>query len=291
MSLEICILASGSSGNCTLLRTRTGLMLIDAGLGPRMTQQRMKGTGCSLDDLAAICLTHLDADHFRPSWLRFAVQRKVRVYCSNRCVDELIQRVRDAFADDLDAPVEAFCDLVSGFATNPFSPLPDLSIRPVAFAHDAAGSHGFVIECNSSRIGYATDLGKVPDHLINCFQDLDILAMESNYDPGMQLASARPWFLKQRIMGGAGHLSNEQAFQAIQRIIEKAEQQQKRLPSHIVLLHRSRHCNCPIVMRKLFGRDPRIAQRLTFAEQYKRSDWLRPAQGKPHIGEQLSLSF
>jgi phosphoribosyl 1,2-cyclic phosphodiesterase len=291
MSLELCILASGSSGNCTLLRAPTGIMLIDAGLGPRITQQRMKGTGVKLEDVRAICLTHLDSDHFRLSWLRFVVQRNVRIFCNKRHADELRARARNIFADEPDAPVEEFCNLVTPFGRKPFSPIEAVAIRPVAFDHDTAGSQGFLIECHGTRVGYATDLGKVPDHLIEGFENLDILALESNYDPGMQLASARPWFLKQRIMGGSGHLSNEQAFEAIKRILIRAEQQHRRLPNHIVLLHRSRQCNCPNVMRKLFTQDPRIAQRLTLAEQYRRSDWLRPAQGKAHIGEQLTLTF
>jgi phosphoribosyl 1,2-cyclic phosphodiesterase len=291
MSLELCILASGSSGNSTLLRTPAGVMLIDAGLGPRITQQRMKGTGVKLEDIAAICLTHLDSDHFRLSWLRVAAANQIRIHCSRRHAEELRNRARNLYADEPDAPVEAFCDLVTGFAKKPFEPLTGVKIQPVTFEHDAEGSHGFIIECHRTRIGYATDLGRVPDHLIEGFNDLDILALESNYDPGMQLASARPWFLKQRIMGGSGHLSNEQAFDAIRKILLRAEAQQRRLPNHIVLLHRSRQCNCPNVMRKLFAQDPRIAQRLTLAEQYRRSDWLRPAQGKLHIGEQMTLTF
>jgi hypothetical protein len=131
----------------------------------------------------------------------------------------------------------------------------------------------------------------VPEHLIDGFAELDILALESNYDPGMQLASARPWFLKRRIMGGRGHLSNEQALEAIRRIFEKADRRRGKLPAHVVLLHRSRQCNCPRLVRKLFARDPRIAQRLTLAEQYSRSQWLRPLEGKAHVGEQLMLAW
>src|SRR3954451_22114076 len=59
MSVEVCILASGSSGNCTIVRCPGGTMLIDAGLGPRNTAKRMDGTGAFLKDIAAICLTHL----------------------------------------------------------------------------------------------------------------------------------------------------------------------------------------------------------------------------------------
>jgi hypothetical protein len=63
------------------------------------------------------------------------------------------------------------------------------------------------------------------------------------------------------------------------------------LPDHIVLLHRSRQCNCPNLLRKLFSRDRRIAARLTLAEQYTRSEWLRRKSVAPATGEQLMLAF
>ena len=291
MSLEICVLASGSSGNCTVVRSANGVFLIDAGIGPRITRDRMKGTGVNPEQIRAICLTHLDSDHFRPSWVRFVAQRQVRIFCHLHRVDELRQRVRSFCSGQPDAPAEAFCALVTGFAARPFQPIDGVNARPLAFDHDVTGSHGFVIDCDGTRLGYATDLGNVPDRLIERFRDLDILALESNYDPGMQLASARPWFLKQRIMGGSGHLSNAQAFHAIQRIFDKAEENEGRLPSHVVLLHRSRQCNCPKLMQKVFARDRRIAQRLTLAEQYRRSNWLRAAKGKLHVGEQMMLAW
>jgi phosphoribosyl 1,2-cyclic phosphodiesterase len=166
-----------------------------------------------------------------------------------------------------------------------------LKARAVSLAHDREGSHGFVFEGFGCRIGYATDLGRVPVTLVDHFKRLDVLCVESNYDPQMQLSSARPWFLKNRIMGGAGHLSNEQAYDLVRKILDRAERASARLPTHIVLLHRSRECNCPRLMRKLFERDARIKPRLTLAEQYEPSGWLRVRPGQPLAGEQLALAW
>jgi hypothetical protein len=108
----------------------------------------------------------------------------------------------------------------------------------------------------------------------------------------MQLDSARPWFLKNRIMGGRGHLSNEQALDAVRAILDRSEQQQSRLPRHIVLLHRSRQCNCPKRLRDLFSADPRIIGRLTLAEQFEPTGWLRVhPRLMPLVGEQLTMAF
>src|SRR5215213_1985387 len=91
MSIEICVLASGSAGNCTVVRTPSGVMLVDAGLGPRTTAQRLAGTGVHVSDVSAMCLTHLDHDHFSRNWLTTILNHGVRVYCHGRRVDDLLR--------------------------------------------------------------------------------------------------------------------------------------------------------------------------------------------------------
>jgi len=291
MSLELCILGSGSGGNCSALRAPSGVMLIDAGLGPRTVARRLDGTGVRLSDVRAICLTHLDSDHFSTTWVDTICRLQIRVFCHNRRLNDLIGVVSSRYPDD--PRVEAFRARVTAFGRAEFSPLAGVSLHAIRLAHDRDGSHGFVINGFDARVAYATDLGHVTDQLIERFAEveLDVLALESNYDPHLQHTSARPFFLKQRIMGGRGHLSNEQAFNAIRAILDRCERARRRLPGHIVLLHRSRQCNCPNLVRELFTQDPRVAQRLTLAEQYQRSEWLRPAEVRPAPGEQLPLAF
>ena len=278
MSIEVCMLASGSGGNCTLLRTPKGVVLIDAGLGPRATASRMNGTGTTLRDVSAICLTHLDCDHISPLWADMIKARGIRVFCHAPRVAELV-----GICGEISNQIVGF--------NQAFEPLEGLCVQPIELAHDNDGSHGFLIEGFDCRIGYATDLGRVTQELIERFVGLDVLAIESNYDPQMQFDSARPVFLKQRIVGGKGHLSNEQAFEAITQILDRCEKLGARLPAHIVLLHRSRQCNCPKIVRHLFGRDPRIAARLTLAEQFERSQWLRSKPFRTLVGEQLLLAW
>lgn len=280
MCLELCILASGSSGNAALLRSPAGTMLIDIGIGPRVTAKRLAGTGVTLADISAVCLTHLDSDHCNPNWLPTLIRQNIRVFCHAARVDELINSAPRELAND-------FANLIQPFETALFTPLTDLHFTPLHFTHDRLGSHGFVIEGFGLRIGYATDLGRVPSHLIDRFSNVNVLALESNYDPKMQEESTRPWFLKRRITGGSGHLSNHEALAAIKQILDRA----KRLPDHIVLLHRSRQCNCPKLVRKLFSKDARIARRLVLAEQFERTHWLRARSIAPATGEQLLLAF
>ena len=268
-----------------MLRTPWGVMLIDIGIGPRTAAKRLEGTGVSVGDIKAICLTHLDRDHFNPSWVRTIVTHGIRVFCG---ADRRPHLLRDLDHHPLAAE---FAELVESFDGEPFDPLPGLTARAIRLDHDMAGSHGFCFEGFNCRVGYASDLGRVPDVLIECFEDVDLLAIESNYDAEMQRNRARPWFLKKRIMGGFGHLSNEQAFAAVRAILGRSLKKRNRLPEHIVLLHRSRECNCPDVMRGLFHQDLRIAPRLTVADQFERSGWLRIKGHKPLTGAQLSLAW
>ena len=119
-------------------------------------------------------------------------------------------------------------------------------------------------------MGWATDLGHVPEHLLDEFVDLDAVAFESNYDAGRQLDSDRPDFLKERIMGGRGHLSNVQSLEALRTIAKRSRLQ------HIALLHLSRECNSPEDIQALWSREAaHLADRLVLSHQNEPTDLLR----------------
>jgi phosphoribosyl 1,2-cyclic phosphodiesterase len=302
MSLEMCVLGSGSGGNSTVIRAPRGTFLLDAGFGPRTTAQRMCGggrganLGVDVPDIAAIVLTHLDHDHFNKNWLQTIVKRGIPVFCASSRVRDILESAEAEAVErrriDKHWGVGPLRDLVTGFDA-PFSPVPGVSLHPLAFAHDAEGSHGFVISAGGYRIGFATDLGRVTEELVEQFCGVDVLALEANYDPEMERTSERPWFLKNRVMGGRGHLSNEEALTAVRAILDKTQATcgPDRLPRHVVLLHRSRECNCPRLVEKLFSQDPRIAQILTLTHQEERTLWLRPHRPRAGCAEQLMLAW
>ncbi len=275
--MDLCILASGSSGNCSIVRCGDGAILIDAGIGPRTCAARLNGLGVTLDAVRAILLTHLDRDHFTPHFAATIVARGIQVHCHRSLRGQVI------------AMLQGVSDLVRPFDAGEFSPMPEVNVAPIHLAHDREGSHGFVIDAEGCRIAYATDLGHVPAHLPLRFSGADVLALESNYDPAMQLASRRSARLKQRIMGGRGHLSNDQALELIRAVFDQSQRRGDALPGNIVLLHRSRQCNCPRLLRDLFSRDSRLAGRVIFAEQHQRTEWITPRPRPPIPGEQLRL--
>ncbi len=279
-SVELCVLASGSAGNCAAVRFDGGrLLLIDCGLGPRATAERLAAVGASLDDVAAVCLTHLDRDHFQPGWGPTLARRDIRLCCPADTADRV--------AADL-AGVERVRRILLPFHDGrPFEPAPGLVIETTATAHDAGSSHALVVRHGGRSIGYATDLGTVPPELVRRLCGVDVLAIEANYDPAMQRSSGRPEFVQNRITGGRGHLSNAQALSAVKRVFNRCRRAGCSPPAHVVLLHRSQAANCPRLVRSLFGREPGLGRRLVLAEPDRPTAWLG---GGPRQ-DQLSLAW
>ena len=251
MSISLCILGSGSLGNCALV-TLNGAgeprhLLIDAGLAPRATARRLGPLGVDLGSIDEILLTHTDSDHLHPGWV-FHRRHRIRWRLHRRHVSAALRcglRVRAM------APFEG-----------PFALGGGTSVEPVPLPHDQLGSTGYLIEHRGTRLLFATDLGRVTTPLRDRLAGLSALAIESNYDRHLELASPRPPFIKNRIMGGLGHLSNEQALEAACTASAQGDLE------HLVLLHLSRQCNEPRLLRRLYARDaPHLLGRLTLAHQ------------------------
>lgn len=272
MPFALSVLASGSAGNGSVLRLRTEsgaarTVLVDGGLAPRTLRARLAARRVDLDEVREVVLTHADHDHLHPGFAAWAsangrrvhLHRRHRAVARRRGLDPARMCLFDGDSIELDAGV---------------------TVEPVPLAHDDLGTSGFVFEHAGRRLGYATDLGHVPECLHERFRDLDGLAIESNYDPALQRASPRPAFLKRRIMGGLGHLSNEQALEAVLRIGRRS-----RL-GRIILLHLSRQCNNPALVRTLWSRRaPELHACLVITSQRCATDWVAVAPG----AQQLSL--
>ncbi len=271
MSMELCVLGSGSSGNSSVVRVGDRALLIDAGFGPRATAKRLAGTGVGVNDVRAIALTHLDRDHFAPTWFNVIRDRGIHLYVAERHLALLYQALRRQGGE---GHVLHRLGLLHAFNGKAVDMMPGggvaAELRPVHLAHDRTGTVGYVLRTARHHLGYATDLGRVTDALLEALTDVDILAIESNYDRHLELASDRPAMLKRRIMSGKGHLSNDEAFDAVCHVFAHSH----RPPAHVLLLHLSRQCNCPGRVRRLYERRPDIAERLSLSVQQGRGEWL-----------------
>lgn len=223
--VEFRVLASSSSGNCSVLIHGEGIMrrvtLIDCGLSPRRTRLLLAHMGLDFTAIDDILVTHLDGDHFYAGWVK-ALPRHTWLHVHRR-------HIRRANSSGIPT------DRIVAF-DEPFSLRNGVHVRPTVLTHDAWGVVAFRFDVHGCALGYATDLGRASPKLIDSMQGVDVLAIESNYCRRKQIESDRPEELKERIMGGHGHLSNEECASACAKIQPR---------DHVVLLHLSRQCNAP----------------------------------------------
>ena len=225
MALKACVLASGSSGNCTYVGTENTRILVDAGLSCRQTGERLAALDEDLADVAAICVTHEHGDH--TSGLGVIHRRFGVELFANAGTIESIEQTRQ----------------LQGMRWNVFTTgapfdIGDLHVEPFSVPHDAYDPVGFVISSRDFRIGIVTDMGTVTELIRQRLRGCHVLVMESNHDEDMLRAARRPWSLKQRIAGRQGHLSNRQAGELI------AELGGPHLNT-VLLAHLSSDCNRP----------------------------------------------
>lgn len=235
----ICVLASGSRGNCTAVRLEGGrVILLDAGLSPKRTAGLLREVGLSLARVTDMVFTHLDHDHCHPGWAATAKgggapNALVHVHRAHRGRAErmgLLHRRSRVFEEAV-----RLIEHVDGWHER-------VRIDAALASHDSLGVAAFRVcftwNTGESSLGFATDLGHVPGAIVEHLRGVDALAIESNYCPDLQVASDRPEFLKRRIMGGSGHLSNQECAAAVRRIAPASG-------GPVVLLHLSEECNTP----------------------------------------------
>lgn len=228
----ICSLNSGSNANCYYLGNQQEAILVDAGLSCRETVKRMKRLGLSIKNVKGIFVSHEHGDHVHGIP---ALSRKFQlpVYIT----PETLRNGRLDIGDELIRPLR------------PFAPVGIGSLCVTAFPkfHDACDPLSFIVECSSVTVGVFTDIGAPCDHVIRHFQLCHAAFLEANYDDDMLARGSYPIYLKNRIRGGKGHLSNDQALELF--VTHKPP-----FMSHLFLSHLSRDNNSPKLVKNTFQR-------------------------------------
>lgn len=288
---RLCVLGSGSGGNGSWisLPSRDGTIecLIDAGLSPKTTGERLRTRGLLPVAPRVLVLTHADSDHWRPTWAAHVERLGLRVLARQEHHAALIASgMPQARLEVLDprGPVEL---------------APGVTLAALRTPHDDDGSTALRFESRAGRVAWLTDLGRAEPDLIEFARGCEIVAIESNYCPELQMASRRPLFLKQRIMGGNGHLSNDQCIDAVKAIVsrsmtgphrcESGSQTIPASPHRIVLLHLSRECNDPARIHRLWQvRLPHLVDRLVVSSQACPTPVLALDRSRPAVTHPLA---
>lgn len=231
MSLYIASLNSGSNGNCYYVGNDTDAVLIDAGISCREIEKRMKRCGLSIEQVRAVFISHEHSDHIR------GVETLVKKFSLPLYITP------DTLAYSRLAPAP---ELVRSFTGYQPVQVGDLAVTAFPKFHDAADPFSFVIEHAGIKVGVLTDIGSHCEHVVRNFRECHAAFLEANYDEKMLDEGAYPAYLKKRIRGNHGHLSNDQALELFTKY---------RGPlTHLLLSHLSQHNNCPDLVQRLFSR-------------------------------------
>jgi len=225
MTLRVCVLASGSSGNCTYVGSDRTQLLVDAGLSGREIGARLESIGVRAEDIDAVCLTHEHDDH-RASLGVLQRRYGTALYANAGTIDGV---QRDRRLQGLPWNV---------FTTGSAFMIGDLTIEPFSVPHDSYDPVGFAVSAGTLRVGIVTDMGMATSLVRERLKQCRVLVIESNHDEEMLRDSPRPWSLKQRIAGRQGHFSNAQAAALVTELAGD------HLDS-VLLAHLSADCNRP----------------------------------------------
>lgn len=207
--MRLCSIASGSSGNCIYVGSDDTHILVDTGISGKKIENGLNSLDITGRDVDGILVTHEHSDHIKGLGVIarkygtpiFATEGTIEAIRNTPSIGKFPENIFHKIQSD-----ETFS-------------IKDIEIIPFRIPHDAAEPVGYRLENAKSSIGIATDLGKYDEYIINNLQNLDAILLEANHDVRMLEVGKYPYYLKQRILGDRGHLSNEKAGQLLCQLL------------------------------------------------------------------------
>ena len=192
--MKFYLLASGSKGNCCVIRTSGTQLVIDCGTTKKYLKSCFESLDLKVSETDALLLTHGHKDHIAQLKMFSSVKR----YASfDPGVEGNQQWIR---------PYDSFM-------------IKDLKVTVLPMSHDAVNPVGFIIESESEKLVYVTDTGYIHEDCLPLMRDPDYVILESNHDVGMLMKTARPYPIKMRILSDSGHLCNEDCAHILTQIV------------------------------------------------------------------------
>lgn len=207
--MKMCSIASGSSGNCIYVGTEATHLLVDVGISCKRIMEGLNKLGLAGGDIDGILITHEHSDHINGLGV---ISRKfgIPVYATRGTIDAIKEIGSLGKIDN-----ELFCEIE---ADEKFV-LKDITVNPMKISHDAAQPVAYRFQHGKSKIAVVTDLGTYDEYTVECLKGMDALMLEANHDINMLQVGPYPYYLKQRILGNKGHLSNELSGKLINRLL------------------------------------------------------------------------
>jgi len=227
--VRLCAIASGSSGNCVYVGHGSTHLLVDAGISGKRIEQALESIGTAAGELKGILITHEHSDHIQG-------------------IGVLARR----YGIPLYGTAETLCGMLKGktnigripeellYEVKPGETLwfDGLVAKAHSVSHDAANPVCYTFEADGKKAAMVTDLGTYDKHILDAVADSEILYLESNHDVNMLMVGTYPYYLKQRILGERGHLSNDTAAKFLCEVLHPGLR-------HVILAHLSKENNLP----------------------------------------------
>lgn len=226
--MRLCSIASGSSGNCIYVGTDTTHVLVDVGISGKRTEEGLNRLDLTGRDIDGILVTHEHSDHINGLGV-FCRKNRIPIYATAGTVDAIRQNRGLG-----EIPEALFCEVKADEAFT----IKDLTVNPMQISHDAACPVAYRFSYGRKRAAVCTDLGYYNEYTVECLKGMDVLLLEANHDVNMLQVGSYPYYLKQRILGNRGHLSNENAGRLLAAVLHDGMK-------GIVLGHLSQENNLP----------------------------------------------
>ena len=198
--IEVCGLASGSNGNAFFIRTGADCFLVDAGISCKQICLRLQQIQHHIDEIKGIFITHEHSDHVRG--LRVLLNKfSIPVYITEKTYNLLPEVIDERHLHFIES--------------NDRITINNTVIQSLPKSHDAVDPSLFSFYYKNKKISVVSDIGYACENVIEAIKGANIICLESNYDDTMLREGYYPYFLKQRVAGEYGHLSNEMAGELI----------------------------------------------------------------------------
>ncbi len=189
--MKICNLASGSEGNVTYVETGNHKILLDLGMTVKYIKEMLSELSVAIEDIDYVFITHVHDDHIK------ALKTFIKKYKPTICL-----------SPKMFSEIECLKDYANIILYDEIVTLTDATIEIIRTSHDTSDARSFIIRSNGKSMVYMTDTGYVNTKYFKKIQNLDVYLFESNHDIEMLLHGPYPIWLKDRVMGEYGHLSN-----------------------------------------------------------------------------------
>lgn len=191
--MKFALLASGSKGNCCIIKDEKNSIIIDCGTTQTYLKKCFERLQFDYLQSDALFVTHTHSDHI--------AQLKM--------FDSIKTYSKSTLETNHYVPIVNFEEIK----------IANFTIKELPLSHDAESTSGFIIQNNGCKLVYVTDTGYVKEEYLPMMENADYYIFESNHDVEMLMSTKRPMYVKQRIIGDKGHLCNEDSAHLLAQLV------------------------------------------------------------------------